>query len=322
MRVAVTGGSGVVGTAVIGHLVDEGHEVRALARSSESVAKLGSMGAVPVWGDILDQDSLAEVVEGCELVFHLAGINEMCTRRRDHMWKVNVEGSRLMMNAAARAGVRRMIHTSSAVTIGEAAGTVGTEETVHRGYYLSDYERTKTEAERLVMSAPDGLEMVIVNPSSVQGPGRATGTGRLLLGAARGRIPFVISTSLSLVDIDDCARGHLLASRLGAPGERYLLSGAVLTMEEAIDLLSSVTGRELRPRFIPKGVATALGAIVETAARPFGRTPPMCREAVRVVAHGHRYDGSKATRELGLAYTAIEDTLSRTIEWFRAEGML
>ncbi len=322
MRVAVTGGSGVVGTAVISHLVESGHEVKALAYSTGSGAKLASLGATPVPGDVLDHDSIRSLVDGCEWVFHIAGVNQMCTRDPNRMWRINVEGTRIVMGACRAARVSRMIHTSSVVTLGSQKGEVATEFATHRGFYLSEYERTKTEAERLLFSEARGLDVVAVNPSSVQGPGRATGTGRILLNAARGKLPFLIDTTISLVDIEDCARGHLLAAEHGVAGERYLLSGATLTMREAVDLLSEMTDHQVSPRFLPTGVIYAISVVVEIIFRTIRRQPPICREAVRVIDHGHQYDGSRATRELGLRYTPVDETIGRTLEWFADEGLL
>lgn len=322
MRVAVTGGSGVVGAALVRHLVERGDEVRALARSRLASDLLTSLGAAPVPGDVLDQGSVRNLVEGAEHVFHVAGINEMCSADPERMWRVNVEGTRAVMTACRVEDVTRLVHTSSAVTIGEAGGALASESSPHRGFYLSEYEKTKTEAERLLFSEAGSLEVVSVNPSSVQGPGRATGTGRIVLAAARGRLPVAIDTTISVVDIDDCARGHLLAADRGRPGERYLLSGAALTMRDALDLVSGMVDHEVRPRFVPAKLLALIAGPVGAAYRLAGRQGPICREAVKVIAHGHRYDGSRATTELGLEYTPIEMTLRRTLEWFRSEGLL
>ena len=237
------------------------------------------------------------------------------------MWRVNVEGTRVVMEACRRDGVDKLIHTSSAVTIGEEAGSLATEETPHRGWHLSEYERSKTEAERVLFSECGDLDVVAVNPSSVQGPGRATGTGRIVLDAVRGKLPFLIDTHLSLVDIDDCARGHLLAAERGATGSRYLLSGATMTMREAIQLVNEVTGRQSTPRFVRPPVLSAVAVVVEGVSLLGRRRPRLCREMARVMRFGHRYDGSRATRELGLRYTPVAETLRRTVDWFVAEGL-
>ena len=322
MRVAVTGGSGVVGGAVVRHLIEAGHELVALARSRQASDKLKGLGADVVTGDVLDTDSVVKLVEGSSVVFHVAGVNEMCMRDPSLMWKVNVDGTMGVVEQAARAGVARLVLTSSAVTLGEEQGERGHERSLHRGHFLSEYERSKTVAERLAFDHAGGVEVVSVNPASVQGPGRSTGTGALLLAAARGKTPFLVDTTFSLVDIDDCARGHLLAAEKGVPGERYVLSGAVLTVRQAVRIIDTIMGRRRRNWFVQPKVMTAMAPLVEAGFRPTGKQAPLCPEAVRVLLHGHSYDGRKATRDLGLSYTTVEDTLERTIGWFRREGML
>ena len=322
MKVAVTGGSGVVGSVVVRHLVADGHEVWALARSPGAAEKLHDLGARVVHGDLLDTDAVFRLVKSSRRVFHVAGVNEMCSRDPARMWRVNVEGSLLVLEACQSAGVERLIHTSSAVTIGEPHDTVGTEDSVHRGHFLSEYERSKTVAERLLFNNAGDTELVSVNPSSVQGPGRSTGTGALLLATARGRIRILVDTTISLVDIDDCARGHLLAADNGVAGERYILSGAVVTVREAEREIRLSLGRKQSPWFLNPNVVRAAAPVADGAARMLGKQPLLCPESARVMLNGHRYDGTKATRELGLDYTPAEDTLARTIDWFRSEGLL
>ncbi|HWB88842.1 MAG TPA: NAD-dependent epimerase/dehydratase family protein [Acidimicrobiia bacterium] len=322
MRVALTGGSGVVGRAVLRHAVAAGHEVRALARTDDAVSLVQSLGADPIRGDVLDTGSLDTLVTGSDLVFHVAGVNETCSTDPGRMWRVNVEGTANVIAAAARAGARRLVHTSSAVTIGEGRGEVGAESTRRSRGFLSEYERTKTAAEALALAEGTGIEVVAVNPASVQGPGRSTGTGALLLAAARGKLPLLADTTFSLVDIDDCARGHLLAADRGVPGERYLLSGAVLTVRQALQIMSGITEGIPRPWFLEAGAIRLVAPFVAGTSRLFGRRPPLCPESARVLLHGHRYDGSRATRELGLDYTPVEQTFSRALDWYRAEGLL
>lgn len=322
MKVAVTGGSGVVGSAVVRHLVADGHEVWALARSPGSSEKLDDLGAHVVHGDVLDTDAVGRLVKGSRMVFHVAGINEMCSRDPARMWRVNVEGSLVVLDACETAGVERLIHTSSAVTIGEPHGTVGTEDSAHRGHFLSEYERSKTVAERLLFNRSEDTGMVAVNPSSVQGPGRSTGTGAMFLAAARGRLRFLVDATISLVDIDDCARGHLLAAEKGVSGERYILSGAALTVRQAERQIGLLLGRRQSPWFLNPNVVRVAAPLADGAARMMGKRSLLCPESARVLLNGHRYDGTKATRELGLDYTPAEDTLARTLHWFRSEGLL
>ena len=323
-RVFVTGGSGVVGGAVVERLVSRGDHVVALARSPAAGAALERRGAEVVEGDLLDPDALAAGMEGCALVYNVAGVNRLCVRDPAPMLRVNVDGAVAAVRAAARAGVPRFVHTSSAATIGEREGEVGREDTPHRGSYLSTYERSKTEGERAVLAVgrESEVEVVCVNPSSVQGPGRAGGTGRILLAFLDGRLKVFVDTNVSLVDIEDCAEGHLLVAERGVPGERYLLNGIALTLSEALALAAEVAGVERRPRLLPRAVALPAAAVAEAGFRLAGREPAVCREMVRTLLHGHRYDGSRAERELGLRYTEPRETVRRIVEWARGAGLL
>jgi dihydroflavonol-4-reductase len=323
-RVFVTGGTGFVGKGIVEYLVREGRSVRALARSETAADDLAALGAEPVRGGVLDRASLDSGLRGCEVAYHVAGANAFCLPDPTPLYEVNVTGSRNVVLAASTTGVRRLVYTSSAATLGEEHGTVGSEESVHRGRFLSDYERSKFEAEQAVLEASrgTGLEVVCVNPSSVQGPGRTGGTARLLLDYLNGKLRTAVDTRLSVVDIADCTRGHLLAESRGAPGERYVLCGASLTIREGVELFGRLTGLDEQPRFLPPRLALVLAGGVEAAGRLRRRKPPLCREMVRTLLHGHTYDGSRATRELGLDYTPLEETLRRTVAWYVEHGFV
>lgn len=323
-RVFVTGGTGVIGTALVTRLLERGDEVVALARSDAASQTLKARGATVVRGEGDSEEDLVQGMEGCALVFNVAGVNTLCVEDPRPMERMNVGGAVAAVRAAARAGVARLVHTSSAATIGEPPGTIATERTPHRGWYLSTYERTKTEGERaaLATSREVGQDLVLVNPSSVQGPGRASGTGRLLLAFLDGRLRYFVPTQVSLVDIDDCIAGHLLAAEHGVAGERYLFNGMTLEIGQALALAADVAGVERKPRLLPRRVATVAAAAVERGFKLAGRRPPVCREMVRTLLHGHRYDGSRAERELGLRYTDPRETIRKTVDWARAEGLI
>jgi dihydroflavonol-4-reductase len=237
---------------------------------------------------------------------------------------VNVRGAEIAVRAAAAAGVRRIVLTSSASALGEAQGTVGTENSVHRGSYMSVYERSKHEGELAAFAAArdSDVDLVAVLPSSVQGPGRAGGTGRILIAYLNGKLKAFVDTRISLVDIDDTIEAHVLAAERGRRGERYVISGATITSMEALEIVSRLAGVRHSVRLLPPSVARLVGAAVEGAFRLRGRKPPVCREMIRTMLHGHNYDGSRAAEELGLRYTPVEDTLRRTIEWARSEGLV
>jgi dihydroflavonol-4-reductase len=323
-RVFVTGATGLLGSALTQCLIERGDDVVALARSEAAAQTLAARGIAVVRGEAFDEDALAGGMQGCELAFHVAGVNSLCVDDPRPMQRANIEGPVAAVRAAVRAGVPRIVHTSSAATIGEAAGTIGNERSPHRGWYLSTYERTKTEGERAAQAAARdlGQDLVCVNPSSVQGPGRAGGTGRFLLAFLDGRLKVFVATNVSLVDIADCVQGHLLAAERGVSGERYLLNGITLTITQALSLAADVAGVQRRPRLVPRPLATVAATVVERAFRIAGRDPPVCREMVRTLLHGHRYDGSRAAQELGLRYTDPRETIQRTVQWARSEGLL
>ena len=320
MTTAVTGGSGVVGSALIRQLVGSGIQPRAMSRSPESDLALTNMGAVPQRAAMLgDLDSFMAPVA---TVFHVAGVNEMCAIDPGPMYRANIDGAVEVARATRAAGVRRLVLTSSAAAIGEARGEIGREDTVHCGTYLSHYERSKHLGELAVLDAVPDLDVVVVNPSSVQGPGRATGTGKLILDLVNGKLPFLVDTRISIVDITDCARGHVLAAEKGEGGRRYILNSFTIEIREAVAVLEGVLGRSLPVRYLPGWVAAGASAPVEWGARLMRRRPTVCREMVRTMRHGHSYDGSRAVRELGLDYTTAESLMTRLIGWFRQEGLV
>lgn len=304
------------------HLSRQGDRPRALVRTEAGAAQVSGLGAAPVRGDITDPETLAPAMEGVDLLYHVAGLNVMCPRRPEELIEVNVTGSMNVMRAARRAGVRRVVYTSSAMVMGERKGEIGDEQTTHRGSYLSHYGRSKHLAEQAAVAEAGDLELVIVNPSSVQGPGRKTGTGKLLLDVVNGRLPVMMDTWVSIVDIDDCARGHLLAASRGEPGRRYLLNSFTLRIREAVEILGQQLGRQIKMRYLPWPVAYAAGAGIEGAWRLAGRQPPFCRETVRIIGHGHRYDGVRAVRELGMSYIGPEEFLTKLVAWYREEGLI
>ncbi len=323
-RVFVTGGSGLLGTALITALLERGDQVAALARSDTAADKLAARGVEIHRGALDDQERLAAAMAGCDLAFNVAGVNRFCLSDPTEMMRANVDGAVAVVRAAGRAGVQRLVHTSSAATLGEAPGVVANEWTAARGWYLSRYEESKTLGERAALEAAAavGQDIVCVNPSSVQGPGRAGGTGRFLIAFLDGRLKVFIDTWVSLVDIQDCVAGHLLAAERGQSGERYVLNGIRMRVTDLLELAAEVAGVTAKPRLLPRPLATLGGAATELVFRARGRHPPVCREMVRTLLHGHRYDGTRAERELGLTYTAPEETIRRTVDWARAEGLL
>ena len=321
MRVAVTGGSGVVGRAVVAHLLENGYEVVATSRSAGTDRDFQRIGVTPIRGDVSDVESLAKAFDGCEWVFHIAGMNAMCVRDPQEMWRVNIDGTQNAASVASEVGVSRLIYTSSAAVLGEAPGEIGHEASPHRGSFLSYYEESKFLAERALLDLDLDTEVVIVNPSSVQGPGRATGTGGLILDVINGKLKFLPDGPLSIVDIGDCARGHLAAAVHGEDRARYVLNSFTMDMREAVSMISIAIGSDIEVRYFPPSVGRMIAPVADLL--HWMRLPiPFCGEMIKTIAHGHRYDGSLAARELEIAYTTPEIFIERLVEWFRDEGLI
>ena len=319
--VFLTGGSGLVGGHLLARLVETGMSVKAFVRSQSAEAKVKSLGAVPVMGDLLDEESLSKAMRGAQTVFHVAGVNDTCPRDVASMDRVNVDGTRVVVSASAAAGISRVVFTSSAAVIGERQGAVGRETTPHSGTFLSPYARSKYLAEVAAFEEADkrGVDLVAVLPSSVQGPGRSSGSAEILLRILNSRRPVLVDTHVSIVDIEDCTSGHIAASTHGKPGERYLLSSTAVGVGDALEVVQEVTGRTVRPRWISRDIARAVGLPMAQAVALVRPSAGICPALVRTLLHGHRFDAAKAADVLNVSFRPATETFARTIDWFLAE---
>lgn len=305
-------------------LVRDGSSVNALCRSDGAASVAEGLGGSVVRGDVFDEDALKEGMWGVDIVYHVAGVNDTCPRKSGAMDRVNVDGTRSVIRAARVAGVRRVVYTSSAAAIGEAEGMIGVEHTVHSGEYLSAYARSKHLAELAAFEEAErlGIDLVAVNPSSVQGPGRATGSAEMLLQVLNAKRPLLVDTHLSIVDIEDCTTGHINAAKHGRAGERYILSGATLKVSEAVSLLQDASDRQINPRWLTEGLVRSLGIPAAGLLATVRPSMGVCPGLVRTLLHGHKFDGSKATRDLHFPYTDISNTIARTVSWFNDQGLI
>jgi dihydroflavonol-4-reductase len=320
-RVLVTGGTGFVGGLLLARLVREGRQVRALVRRPGDRERLPTPEVELALGDLADEEALARAADGCEIVYHVAGMNQLCLPDPTPLYDVNVEGTRRMLDAAQRAGVRRVVYTSSAATLGGGAGHPLDETAPPPQQLTSHYARSKLEAEQVALGFT-AVEVVALNPSSVQGPGRVTGTARVFLDYLNGKLPFDMPSRFGICYTEDCVNGHLLAELKGRPGQRYVLNTATLSNREAIDLIAVIAGLADRPRTLPLPLAMAAAACLESLARVRGTRPILCREAVRTVGHPHLYDGSRAERQLGLRYTPLREAMEATVRWYLEQGLI
>lgn len=322
MGILVTGGTGFVGGAIVRALVKQGDNVRVLARRTSKTEHLKALGVEIVYGDILNKESIKAVLKGCDTLYHAAALYDLWGLDAQTLMQTECEGTRNAMEVALTGNIGKVIYTSSAVTIGERKGEVGTEATKHRGYFLSKYERAKYEAEKIAVSYMDkGLPVIIVNPASIYGPGDLKPSGRAIIDLLNGRMPGLFNGLNSLVYLDDVGIGHTLAANKGRIGERYILSGNIVTLNEWGMLLSQLSGVKMPP-LIPTFLVGIYAEFGEMVSR-FAKNPPVLSwETFRVVSHGFRVDGSKAIRELGMEYTTLEEGLRKAIIWYWEQGLL
>lgn len=321
MPVLVTGGTGYVGGAIVGELVRRGERVRVLARASSRTEHLERLGVEIVRGDILDAASIRAAIDGCERLFHAAAIYEFGLRDESALMRTEIDGTRNVLEAALEAGVEKVIYTSTGLVVGERRGEVGDEQTRHRGYFLTRYERAKYEAEQVALAfLARGLAVVFVKPAAVLGPGDLKPTGRAILAAAKGRLKGLFPGVLTVVDVEEVAAAHLAAADRGA-GEHYIVAGHIVSAPEVLGAACELAGVP-RPPLVPVTAARAYAALAELWAALTGRPPLLARETVRLLAHGFRLSGAKAARELGIHYRSWQESLRRALGWYRGQGLL
>ena len=303
MRALVTGAAGFIGAHVVDALVAAGAEVRAFDR--DAPADLPA-GAEAVIGDLLDAEAVRAAMDGCDAVFHLAAVYSFARSDAGLMQAVNVEGSRILLDTAARAPVRpRVVYTSSCATCGPVRGRPATEDDAPPAYELAvPYKRTKIEGEQLALAAAaEGHDVVVVNPTTPIGPGdrRPTPTGKMIADVARGRARgYLAGSVLNVVAVQDVAAGHVGAHERGRAGRRYLLGGENLPMREVFATAARAAGRPAPRLAVPWPVAYGAALAARVALRPFGREPELLvLDEVRLGRLPMAFDDARARRELG-----------------------
>jgi dihydroflavonol-4-reductase len=327
MKALVTGATGFVGAAVARRLLDNQWQVRVLARQGSDRRNLRGLDAEVIEGDLTDVNSLQHAARGCEGLFHVAADYRLGARDPKQLYRANVEGTRNVLSAAHRAGVRRIVYTGSVATIGiPADGTPGDEKTANSlENMIGHYKRSKYLAEEVVREAVrEGLPVVIVSPSTPVGPGdlKPTPTGQLVLDAAAGRMPAYVDTGLNIVHVDDVAAGHLLAYERGKPGERYILGGEDMTLRNILGQIATLVGRKPPRVRLPYGVVLPIAYVAEGFARISGRSGRITLEGVRMSRKRMFFSSAKAMRELGYTARPPVQAFEDAIRWFRDNGML
>jgi dihydroflavonol-4-reductase len=323
MTVLVTGGAGYIGGELTRRILARGEEVRVLDLKVDESSDLARLGAELLARDIRSPGDVRRALKGCDRLYHVAALFQMWQRDRRRYQDVNVEGTRNVLENALEMQVSRVVYTSSAVTIGEADGQLGEENTVHRGYFLSDYERSKHSAEGVALDlCQRGLPLVVLNPTTVYGPGQTTHMTGALDRFLRGRLPVVVDARLNFVYIDDVVEGHLSAMERGEVGRRYILGGENSSLVEFLSLGAEIAGVSRRPRVVPGPLVRASAQVLDVVSRLSGRRPWVSLDEARTASHSFIFDTRRAREELGLEWTPLRTGLERTVRWLRQEELI
>ncbi len=328
MKALVTGATGFVGAAVARALERAGWQVRVLVRSGSDRSNLQPLAVEIAEGDLADSSSLERALDGCAGLFHVAADYRLGARDPAQLYRTNVDGTRNILNAARKAGVPRIVYTSSVATIGiPPDGSPGEERTpVDLSHMIGHYKRSKYLAEEVARDAARtmGMSVVIVNPSTPVGPGdiRPTPTGQLVLDAASGRMPAYVDTGLNIVHVDDVAAGHLLAFERGKAGERYILGGEDMTLQTILAQIARLVGRTPPRIRLPYAAVLPVAYLAEAFAKVSGRSGRVTLEGVRMSRKRMFFSSGKAVAELGYRWRPPVDAFEDAVRWFRERGLL
>ena len=317
----VTGATGFIGWHVARKLVERGHAVRALVRPA---SRLRELDIETVTGDLREPATLARAVAGCGAVFHVAADYRLWAKDPSELFRANVDGTRNLLSAAREAGVERVVYTSTVGCIGIPNDRPGSEEVaVGLAEMTGAYKQSKFQAEQVALEfARSGYPVVIVNPTAPVGDHdfKPTPTGKIILDFLKGAMPAFVDTGLNLVDVQDTAEGHLLASERGTPGERYILGCENLTLEEILVRLAKLSGGKAPRWRIPYALAYAAGVVSTGWANVTGYEPRAPLDAVKMARKKMFVSSDKAKRELGFNPGPVDGALKRAVDWFRANG--
>jgi dihydroflavonol-4-reductase len=325
MKAFVTGATGFIGAHLARALIRDGHQVRALARRGSDRRNIAEAPIELVEGDLDDRRRLTEQIAGCDAVFHVAAHYSLWVKDRDSIYRANLGGTENLLAAARDARVKRFVHTSSVAAIGvPAPGTLGTEQTqTTLEELVSDYKKSKYLAEQAALrAAREGLDVVIVNPSTPVGARdiKPTPTGEIILRFLQGRMPAFVHTGLNLIDVEDVARGHILAWEKGRTGERYILGARNLSLKETLEILATITGKRAPRIAVPHFIPITVAFIDEMMLARLGKKPQLSFYAAQMSRKAMYYDSSKAVRDLGLPQNPIEIALEKAVRWFEENG--
>ncbi|SEO87509.1 dihydroflavonol-4-reductase [Nitrosovibrio sp. Nv6] len=326
MKSLVTGANGFVGSAVARCLLSAGHEVRCLVRPGSDRRNLENLPVEISEGDLRSAPSLKRAVAGCDSLFHVAADYRLWVPNPETMYDINVKGTQALILAAAEAGMKRMVYTSSVATLGTSQnGNLANEDTPSNLLSMTGhYKRSKFMAEQVVqqMTNEHKLPLVIVNPSTPIGPRdiKPTPTGRIVVDTLCGRMPAYVNTGLNIAHADDIAYGHLLAYAHGKPGERYILGGENMTLLQILQMIDEISGKRTKRFNLPVKLVLPAAWIMEKMAMVTHVEPRATVDTVCMAKKIMFYSSDKAVRELGYRYRPAAEALEDAMIWFQANG--
>lgn len=299
--------------------------MRVLVRATSRREALEGVRVEFFEGDLRETASIERAMQGVERVFHVAADYRLWTRRPEELYESNVEGTKRLLHSAQRAGVKKIVYTSTVATIAvPREGALPNEEThAELGEMIGHYKRSKFLAEKEAQkAAASGIPVVIVNPTAPVGPGdwKPTPTGKIIVDFLNGKMPAYVDTGLNVAAVEDVALGHLLAAEKGRIGERYILGGRNMTLKEILQALAAMTGKRAPRVRLPHAVAMAAGYADEMISRLAGREPQIPVEGVKMSRHKMFVASDKAARELGYTPGSVEKALERAVRWYEEHG--
>jgi dihydroflavonol-4-reductase len=326
MTTLVTGAAGFLGSHVTRQLVARGDDVRVLMRVSSTNRAIADLSLEYVTGDLRDPASLDRAMKGVKRVFHVAADYRLWAKRSQDIYDSNVGGTKNLLEAARRAGVEKLIYTSTVATIAVDRPQHPNESTDAKlEEMVGHYKRSKWLAEKEALAAAKtGLPVIVAMPTTPVGPWdwKPTPSGKIILDFLNGKMPGYVETGLNFVGVEECAAGHLLIAEKGKVGERYLLGAENLTLKGMLDLLSKITGLPAPKLKIPHGLALGVAYASTAFSRLIGREPGIPVEGVKIARHMMYVDCSRARRELGFKAGPVAAALERAVRWYEANGYI
>jgi dihydroflavonol-4-reductase len=324
-KIFITGATGFVGANLVRLLLKEHYQVKALVRKNADLTNVKNLEIELVEGSLNDKN-LAEKMTDCQYLFHVAAHYSLWSKDQYSLYKSNVLGTKNILQSAKKAGIKRTVYTSSVAAIGVRKDGIFGDENYQSPVenLIGNYKKSKYYAEQEAhLAIKSGQDIVIVNPTTPIGAYdiKPTPTGEIIVRFLTGNMPAFVNTGLNFIDVQDVAKGHLLALEKGKTGERYILGNCNLTLQEFLEKLATITGKKATKIKLPQWIPLTVAFVDEYVLSKFGKTPSVALEGVKMSGQFMYYDSSKAIQDLGLPQTNIDDAIANAVNWFNQRNI-